>query len=210
VRHSVYNFNAEDPMRNRQSLATLAALLLTFAAFGIGGKLLAQTPSTVHKFVAGDSPSPLAGPYRTWLDEDVSWIISPDERSAYTALQTNPERLQFINSFWDRRNPGLTGSENKFREEHYRRLAYANQHFASVRPGWMSDRGHVYIVYGKPDSIDAHPSGASGETTPFEVWHYNAAHSAASPQAAAKAQSIDFKFEDTCHCGGYRLTSPLP
>jgi len=197
-------------MGNRQPFAILAPLLLTCAAFGIGGSLLAQTQSGGHKFVAGDSPSPLAGPYRAWLDEDVSWIISPDERSAYAALQTNPQRLQFINSFWDRRNPDPSGSENKFKEEHYRRLAYANQHFASVRPGWMSGRGHVYIVCGKPDSIDAHPSGAGGEATSYEVWHYNAARSAASPQAAAQAQSIDFKFIDTCHCGDYKLSSPLP
>jgi GWxTD domain-containing protein len=171
---------------------------MTSAALVTGSGLSAQSPSTGQKFLAGDdTPSALAGPYRTWLDQDVRWIAMPEERSAYLTLHSNAERLQFITSFWERRNPDPAGSENKFKEEHYRRLAYTNAHFASVHLGWMSDRGHVYIVHGKPDSIDSHPSGPSGETDPFEVWHY-------------KAGNADFKFVDTCHCGDYKLTSPLP
>ncbi len=215
-------FNAEDYLMpldalNLKSAArltrpALAAILFASAALVTGSGLTAQSPSTGQKFVASDSaPSPLAGPYQTWLDQDVRWIITPDERSAYTArLHTNAERRQFIIGFWQRRNPSPDSSpENPFKEEHYRRIAYANEHFAGPHPGWKSDRGRVYIVYGKPDSIDAHPSGGSGQADSFEVWHYNAAHSVA-PWQASSAQNIDFQFTDPCRCGDYKLSTPLP
>jgi GWxTD domain-containing protein len=214
-RNSLYNLNAEGQVRNRRfnSLTpSLAALLLACAMLTFSHDLPAQSPSAGQKFIAGDSaPTPLAGPYRTWLDQDVSWIISDDERSAYTALQTNPERLTFITGFWARRNPDPGSSENKFKEEHYRRLAYANVHFATSHPGWMSDRGRVYIVYGKPDSIDAYPSGGSSGSNPFEVWHYKLIRVPnEAPQPGWIMTAMDFKFVDTCHCGDYKLTSPLP
>jgi GWxTD domain-containing protein len=200
-----------DP-RNRPSTsraASLAVLLLTCAALNLGTNLSAQSP-TSQKFVAGDdTPSLLAGPYRTWLDQDVRWIIAPDERSAYSALATNPERLQFIDGFWERRNPNPGSAENKFKEEHYRRLAYANQHFASGRPGWESDRGRVYIVYGKPDSIDAYPSGGDSGSDPFEIWHFSLVRGKDSMHDGTLS-NVDLKFVDTCHCGDYKLTTPLP
>jgi GWxTD domain-containing protein len=200
-------------MRNRRSnplTASLAAVLLACGMLTFSGDLAAQSPSVGQTFVAGDSaPTPLAGPYRTWLDQDVRWIIAPDEHSVYTTLQTNAERLQFIEGFWNRRNPNPSSSQNTFKEEHYRRLAYANERFYGPHPGWKSDRGRVYIIYGKPDSIDAHPSGAASETSPFEVWHYNSPHSAASQQLAPSPQPIDLKFVDTCRCGDYKLTTPL-
>ncbi len=171
----------------------------------------ASMPASSHR-------SSLAGPYLKWLDEDARWIITPSERSAYMLLARNDERLQFIEQFWVRRNPEPGSSENKFKEEHYRRLAYANQHFAHNGPGWKSDRGHVYILYGPPDSIDAHRSGGSGEAQPFEVWHYDAVRlqmpmeesdSARNPQPSI-LRDVDLKFVDTCHCGDYKLTSPIP
>ncbi len=195
----------------RLTRPALAAILLASAALVTGGVVLAQSPSTGQKFVAGDSaPSPLAGPYQTWLDQDVRWIIAPDERSAYTrGSQTNPERLQFIMDSGSAGIPSPDSSPNTFKEEHYRRIAYANEHFAGPHPGWKSDRGRIYIVYGKPDSIDAHTSSAGSESAPFEVWHYNSAHSAA-PWQASSAQNIDFQFTDPCHCGDYKLSTPLP
>jgi GWxTD domain-containing protein len=220
-RHRLYNFNAEDYLMpldalNLKSAArltrpALAAILLTPAALVTGFSVLAQSPSTSQKFIASDdTPSPLAGPYRTWLDQDVRWIIAPDERSAYTALvHTNAERQQFIIAFWERRNPNPGSSENKFKEEHYRRLAYSNEHFASGRPGWKSDRGHVYIVHGKPDSIDAYPTGGASGSAPFEVWHYNLIRGKDSMRDWT-LNNVDFKFVDTCHCGDYKLTAPLP
>jgi GWxTD domain-containing protein len=208
-------FNAEDqdPMdalnlnsAARLTRSALAAILLTSAALGIGVVVLAQSHSTGQKLVASSATSPLAGPYQTWLDQDVRWIIAPDERSAYTALQTNPERLQFIKEFWERRNPDSGSVENTFKEEHYRRLAYSNEHFASGRPGWISDRGRIYIVYGKPDSIDAHPSGGNSDATPFEVWHYKQLYD----KPDLIRQNVDFRLVDSCKCGDYKLTTPLP
>jgi GWxTD domain-containing protein len=125
----------------------------------------------------------LATPYRKWLNEDVGYIITDEERSAFTRMQTDEEREQFIENFWLRRDPTPDTVENEFREEHYRRIAYANEHFASGIPGWRSDRGRIYITYGPPDEIDDHSSGGSyerppeeggGETStyPFQQWRY--------------------------------------
>ena len=120
---------------------------------------------------------------RRWLDEDVAYIITNEERAAYKALKTDEEREQFIEQFWLRRDPSPDTVENEYKEEHYERIAYANERFASGIPGWKTDRGRIYIVYGKPDEIESHPSGGTydrpieegGGTTstfPFEIWRY--------------------------------------
>jgi GWxTD domain-containing protein len=125
----------------------------------------------------------LATPYRKWLNEDVTYIITDEERSAFMRLQTDEERETFIEQFWLRRDPSPDTEENEFKEEHYRRIAYANEHFASGIPGWKTDRGRIYITYGPPDEIDDHSSGGSyerppeeggGETStfPFQQWRY--------------------------------------
>src|SRR5882724_8822646 len=119
--------------------------------------------------------------YKKWLDEDVRWIISDEERAAFKQLSNDEERDQFIEQFWLRRDPTPDTVENEYKEEHYARIAYANEHFAAGVQGWRTDRGRIYIVFGKPDSIDSHPSGGQyfrpedeggGSTTtyPFEVW----------------------------------------
>jgi GWxTD domain-containing protein len=125
----------------------------------------------------------LETPYRKWLNEDVFYIITDEERAAFKRLQTDEEREQFIEQFWLRRDPTPDTVENEFKEEHYRRIAYANEHFASGIPGWKTDRGRIYITFGPPDERDEHPSGGTyqrppeeggGETTtfPFEDWRY--------------------------------------
>ena len=125
----------------------------------------------------------LATPYRKWLNEDVAYIITDEERSAFMRLQTDEERESFIETFWLRRDPTPDTIENEFKEEHYRRIAYANEHFASGIPGWKTDRGRIYITYGPPDELDDHSSGGSyerppeeggGETStfPFQQWRY--------------------------------------
>src|SRR5215510_7230096 len=96
---------------------------------------------------------------RKWLDEDVSFIITNEERSAFKQLKTDEEREQFIESFWLRRDPTPDTIENEYKDDHYERIAYANEHFASGIPGWKTDRGRIYIMYGKPDEIESHPSG---------------------------------------------------
>ena len=102
----------------------------------------------------------LATPYSKWLNEDVTYIITDEERSAFLRLQTDEEREQFIESFWLRRDPTPDTLENEFEEEHYRRIAYANEHFASGIPGWKTDRGRIYITYGPPDESKIIPPAA--------------------------------------------------
>lgn len=100
----------------------------------------------------------LKGPYKKWLDEDVRWIITDQEMKAFKSLSNDEEREAFIENFWLRRNPNPDSPENEFKEEHYRRIAYANEHFPAGKPGWKTDRGHIYIAYGKPTSIPTPPA----------------------------------------------------
>ena len=151
----------------------------------------------------------MKGQYKTWLDQDVRWIITDEEAKAFKSLTNDEERDQFIEQFWQRRNPNPDSPDNEFRDEHYARIAYANEHFAAGKPGWMTDRGHIYIAFGKPDSIDSHPSGGNYErpmeegggntsTFPFEMWHYR--------YLAGIGDNIDIEFVDTCMCGDYHAT----
>jgi GWxTD domain-containing protein len=125
----------------------------------------------------------LETPYRKWLNEDVAYIITDEERAAFKQLQSDDQREQFIENFWLRRDPTPDTIENEFKEEHYRRIAYANDNYASGIPGWKTDRGRIYITYGPPDEIEDHSSGGfyerppeegGGETStyPFQQWRY--------------------------------------
>lgn len=151
----------------------------------------------------------LKGPYKKWLDQDVRWIITDQERSAFLGLSNDEERDAFIEQFWRRRNPDPESPDNSYREEIYRRIAYANEHYAAGKPGWMTDRGHMYIAWGPPDSIDAHPAGgpynrpmAEGggetETYPFEIWNYR--------YLPGIGENVDIEFVDPCMCGDYHMT----
>jgi GWxTD domain-containing protein len=151
----------------------------------------------------------LKGEYKKWLDEDVRWIISDDERKTFMQLSNDEERDQFIEAFWQRRNPNPDSEDNEFKEEHYARIAYANDHFAAGIPGWKTDRGRIYIMYGKPDEIESHPSGGaydrpmeegggSTSTYPFEDWRYRYLEDI--------GQEVIIEFVDTCMCGDYHMT----
>jgi GWxTD domain-containing protein len=151
----------------------------------------------------------LKGAYKSWLEQDVTYIISDEERKAFRTLSNDEERDAFIENFWLRRNPNPDSPENEFREEHYRRIAYANEHFAAGKPGWKTDRGRIYIAWGKPDDIESHPSGGSYQrpmdegggstsTFPFEKWHYR--------YLEGIGENVDLEFVDTCMCGDYHFT----
>jgi GWxTD domain-containing protein len=151
----------------------------------------------------------LETPYRKWITEDVTYIITDEERAAFKRLSTDEEREQFIEGFWLRRDPTPDTIENEFKEEHYRRIAYANEHYASGIPGWKADRGRIYIMYGPPDENDSHPSGGSyqrppeeggGETStfPFEIWRYRYIEGVGS--------DIMIEFVDPTMTGEYRMT----
>ena len=113
----------------------------------------------------------LKGTYKTWLNQDATYIISDEERKAFMNLSNDEERDAFIEAFWQRRNPNPDSPENEFREEHYRRIQYANEHYAAGKPGWKTDRGRIYISWGKPDNTDSHPSGGTYERPPEEGGH---------------------------------------
>src|SRR5690242_2052641 len=108
----------------------------------------------------------LATPYKKWLNEDIVYIITDTERRAFLQLQTNEERENFIEEFWQRRSPDPDSVDNPVKEEHYRRIAYANEHFASGVAGWRTDRGRIYIMYGKPDTLESHTQGENYERPP--------------------------------------------
>ncbi len=154
----------------------------------------------------------LSSTYKKWLNEDVRWIITPEEMSAFKQLSNDEERDQFIEQFWLRRDPTPDTPENEYKEEHYRRIAYANEHFAAGKAGWLTDRGRIYIVFGPPDEIDAHPSGGDynrpmeeggGETStyPFETWRYRYLEGMGS-----HGQEVMIEFVDTCMCNEYHMT----
>jgi GWxTD domain-containing protein len=147
--------------------------------------------------------------YGDWLGNEVQDIITEAERRAFLELSTNEEREQAIEIFWNRRNPHPESPENSFREEHYRRLAYADEHFASGIPGRKTDRGHIYILWGPPDEIESHPTGGIYERTPgqgggssnaypWELWRYR--------HLEDIGENIEIEFVDPTNSGEYHLT----
>src|SRR5713226_6682831 len=147
--------------------------------------------------------------YRQWLSEDVTYIISPDERNAFLQLATNEEREQFIEQFWLRRSSNPDLPDNEFKEEHYRRIAYTNEHFASGIPGWKTDRGRIYIIWGPADEVESHPTGGtydrpieegggSTSTYPWERWRYRYLEDI--------GNNIELEFVDPTGTGEYHLT----
>jgi GWxTD domain-containing protein len=146
--------------------------------------------------------------YKDWLEKDVAYIITDEERKAFKKLETDDEREHFIEEFWRRRDPDPDTDENEYREEYYERIAYANEHFASGIPGWKTDRGRIYIMYGKPDELETHPAGGtynresyegggSTSTYPFERWFYR--------YIAGVGSGIEIEFVDPTGSGEYRI-----
>jgi GWxTD domain-containing protein len=209
----------------------LGSSLVLVPAIGLGAQTAATTPSQQAQPASSQDQEPdplkrprsdkerieaqkalrqeLKGAYKTWLNQDVTYIITDEEARAFKSLSNDEERDAFIEQFWLRRNPNPDSPDNEYREEHYRRIAYANEHFAAGKPGWKTDRGHIYIAFGKPDSTDSHPSGGAyerpmdeggGETStfPFEVWHYR--------YLEGIGDNIDIEFVATCQCGDYHFT----
>lgn len=193
-----------------------------FAVAATGGDLMQR----IERLVASAQPKPRSGsplalalvlatalaaslpawqaatppdPYGKWLNEDVVYIIADAERAAFERLKTNEEREMFIVQFWQRRDPSpTTASENEFKEEHYRRIRYANGRFATrTKPGWQTERGRMYIVYGPPDEIESHPSGGRGRARPWEMWLYH--------RIPGMGDNLTLTFVDAESNGDYRL-----
>lgn len=156
-----------------------------------------------------DLQKELAPVYKEWLNGPVSYIITSEERSAFLHLETNEERENFIENFWERRNPDPGSPENSYKEEYYRRVAYTNEHFSSGIPGWKTDRGKIYLMWGKPDEVNSHPAGGpyertpeegGGETStyPFEDWRYR--------YLPGIGENVELEFVDPSGSGEYHLT----
>ncbi len=198
-------------MRIRGMHVTVALL-----ASALVGSAVAQGPAEPAKLSAKEEKrrlerlrKELRGPFKRWLDEDVRYIITPQERRAFIQMATDEERENFIESFWMRRDPTPDTIENEYKEEHYRRIAYANDRFASGIPGWRTDRGRIYIAYGPADEVESHPSGGQYQrpyeegggftsTYPFEIWRYRWIEGIGS--------DILLEFVDPTMTGEYRLT----
>ncbi|MGH9799224.1 MAG: GWxTD domain-containing protein, partial [Blastocatellia bacterium] len=146
--------------------------------------------------------------YKRWVNEDVLWIITDEERKTFNLLKTDDEREQFIEQFWLRRDPDPDTDANEYREEYYQRIAYANEHYTSGIPGWKTDRGRIYIMFGKPHQTESHPSGGSYDrpiwegggstsTYPFEIWWYRYIEGVGS--------DVEIEFVDPTGSGEYRI-----
>jgi GWxTD domain-containing protein len=191
------------------------SLRLAIIAFAMAAAGLAVSAQTKQKD-QGQDPSEkarnikpeLKKAYKDWLEKDVLYIITDEERKAFKKLQTDEERERFIEEFWRRRDPDPDTDENEFKEEYYERVAYANEHFASGIPGWKSDRGRIWIMYGKPDERETHPmggqydrpateGGGSTSTYPFETWFYR--------YIAGVGSGVEIEFVDPTGSGEYRI-----
>jgi len=182
------------------------------AAFSLQAQTTETKPAAQNDPLARPRKAPKVkteSAYRKWL-EDVKDIITPEEEGAFRKLSNDAERERFIEGFWLRRDPTPDTEENEFKDEHYRRIAYANERFSAGMPGSKTDRGRVYIIHGPPDSIDSHPMGGAyqrpaeeggGSTTtfPFEIWRYR--------NLDRIGQEVEIEFVDTCGCGAYHITT---
>jgi len=191
------------------SLAIAAPPLLAQDARDPNAAPAPQKPDKEQKRKMKKTLKELDTPYKQWLNEDVVYIISPEERQAFLQLDTNEEREQFIEQFWLRRSSNPDLPDNDFKEEHYRRIAYANEHFASGIPGWKTDRGRMYIMWGPADEVESHPSGGtydrpmeegggSTSTYPFETWRYR--------YMEGIGENVIWEFVDPSGSGEFHLT----
>ena len=196
-------------LRRRLSAAflALAMLLPSAAAFAQDDKKKGQDQPDVMSRQPNRKPE-LNKIYKEWLNRDVAYIITENERKAFNKLANDDEREQFIEAFWRRRDPDPDTDENEFKEEYYERIAYANEKFASGIPGWKTDRGRIYIMFGKADSVESHPAGGNYErpmyhgggntsTYPFETWFYRYIEGVGS--------GVEIEFVDPTGSGEYRI-----
>lgn len=184
------------PKRPKGAWAPMLAGAILVATAAVG---LAELPQARPRLMTPERQARPAesSPYQKWLAGPVSYIISPRERAAFERLTTDEERDQFIRQFWERRNPLPGSGTNNFKEEFHRRVKFANAHFAFGHPGWMSDRGHMYLLYGPPDEIQFHPN-----STPyhFSVWKYQ--------YLPGLGEDVVFVFVDLAGNGDYRTAAP--
>ena len=170
-------------------------ILIASAAFA-----MAVVPQARQGLAERQQPRAVeSNPYENWLNGPVSYIINPREREAFEKLTTDEERDMFIQQFWERRNPNPGSRKNAFKEEIYRRVRFADAHFGVGYPGWKSDRGHMYIMYGPPDEIHYYPNA---KPYPYAGWIYRL--------IPGIGENVSFTFIDKAGEGDYRLAPGVP
>ena len=146
--------------------------------------------------------TPLPERYKKWLDEEVVYIISSLEKEVFLKLQTDRERDLFIEAFWKHRDPTPNSVENEYKTEHYRRINYANRFLGreAPKPGWMTNRGRIYIILGEPNDIQR----LQGEQGIYncEIWFYQGKTDLGLPAG------FNILFYQENNQGEYRLYSP--
>ena len=169
----------------------------------MGHRMVAVILAFAFAALTAQPQAPLSRTYQKWLDEDVAYIIHDEERASFQRLQNDEERDRFIVQFWERRNPRPGTAENVYKEEHYRRIAYSNVHFAGKNPGWRTDRGRIYITLGPPARIERHfDDPPAYERWHSESWHYE--HTGA-------GSNVTIEFVDPKGTGDFRIsTRPRP
>ncbi len=177
--------------------ALAAIVLIASATLALAGWQTKLDPDKVA--TAQGTKAPAETVWQKWLNEDVVYIITPDERAALERLQTDAERQHFVEQFWERRNPKPGTAKNAYKEEHYRRISYANGHFAAGKPGWETDKGRIYILYGPPDEIESHPAADNRIHSPYEEWMYH--------HIDGVGDMVIFTFIDKDGTGDFRLAS---
>ena len=188
------------PAKRLGGFAVILAILLACSKLSTSQVQLASGPQKTGALkLDGGIPY-----YKGWLQQDVIWIITDDERIAFKRLQNDQDRDQFIEAFWARRNPTPDSFDNPYKDEHCRRIVYANDHFGSLVPGWKSDRGRIYIMYGPPDEIESYTTRSQDKTPdvnlssyPLEVWHYRFIEGI--------GEDVVIEFVDGCRCGEYSM-----
>jgi GWxTD domain-containing protein len=126
----------------------------------------------IPSLTQAQSTKNLSPDFRHWINEEVNYIITSEEKRQFLSLANDTERENFIKSFWAARNPDPSSENNAYEEEHYRRLAYANQHYGNIKAqdGWHSDQGMIYILLGEPQQIANYP--AARNMRPIQIWFY--------------------------------------
>jgi GWxTD domain-containing protein len=175
-----------------------AIILITTAALALAAWQSGPSQTNSSE-TQGKTNRVKTSPYSKWLDQEIVYIITREECAAFQKLTTNEERDKFFEQFWSRRDPTPGTIDNEFKVEHYRRIAYADERFRtqSGKPGWQTDRGHLYIVYGPPDEIETHPKGIWVPIA-SEAWMYR--------HLEGIGENVMVNFLDKTQTEDYRLT----
>ncbi|HEV7516856.1 MAG TPA: GWxTD domain-containing protein [Thermoanaerobaculia bacterium] len=149
-------------------LLLAAAILAVLAGCASGG---GHVPGVEHNLA--DLTNPALGPdYSQWLVGPIAYLATKGEVAAYLALKDDRAAESFINQFWVRRNPHPQRPDNSLLQTFEERGAEADRLYGEAGfLGRRTDRGTIYVLYGKPQRVDYEVPPISG-APPIEVWSY--------------------------------------